>query len=110
MAISMSGSGEGPGWVTAPAYSTAGFSLPPVGRKKGSSGFVWVRETAVSALRAVRVGDGDEVRRAENRELVSQGDDRLKKTKDLWLTKPDRMSSERWQGFASLRDCQLRVA
>ncbi len=52
----------------------------------------------------------DEVRRAENRELVSRGDHRLKKTKYLWLTNPDRMSSARWQGFASLRDSQLRVA
>jgi hypothetical protein len=25
--ISLYGSGEGPGWVTAPGYSTAGFSL-----------------------------------------------------------------------------------
>jgi transposase len=52
----------------------------------------------------------DEVRRAENRELVRQGDNRLKKTKYLWLTNPDRMSSKRWQGFASLRDSPLRVA
>jgi len=26
--ISLSGSGEGPGWVTAPGYSTAAFSAP----------------------------------------------------------------------------------
>ena len=52
----------------------------------------------------------DEVRRAENRELVREGDDRLKKTKYLWLMNPDRMSQERWEGFASLRDSQLRVA
>jgi transposase len=52
----------------------------------------------------------DEVRRSENRELVRRGDDRLKKTKYLWLTNPDRMSSQRWQGFASLRSSQLRVA
>ncbi len=52
----------------------------------------------------------DEVRRAENKELVSQGDGRLKKTKYLWLTNPDRMSRRRWEGFASLRDSQLRVA
>jgi len=43
----------------------------------------------------------DEVRRAENRELVQEGDDRLKKTKYLWLMNPDRMSQERWRGFAS---------
>jgi transposase len=52
----------------------------------------------------------DEVRRAENRELVREGDDRLKKTKYLWLTNPDRMSTQRWEGFAPLRDSQLRVA
>ncbi len=52
----------------------------------------------------------DEVRRAENRELVREGDGRLKKTKYLWLTNPDRMSTQRWEGFASLRDSQLRVA
>jgi transposase len=52
----------------------------------------------------------DEVRRAENRELVAQGDDRLKKTRYLWLTNPDRMSSQRWQRFAALRNSTLRVA
>ena len=52
----------------------------------------------------------DQVRVAENRELVSEGDHRLKKTKFLWLTNPDRMSSRRWDEFASLRDSQLRVA
>jgi transposase len=52
----------------------------------------------------------DEVRRAENRELVREGDGRLKKTKFLWLTNPDRMSRSRWEDFASLRDSQLRVA
>jgi transposase len=52
----------------------------------------------------------DEVRRAENRELVREGDGRLKNTKYLWLTNPDRMSRSRWEGFALLRDSQLRVA
>ena len=28
--ISLSGSGEGPGWVTAPGYSTAAFLLRPI--------------------------------------------------------------------------------
>ena len=28
--ISLSGSGEGSGWVTAPGYSTAAFSAPPI--------------------------------------------------------------------------------
>ena len=52
----------------------------------------------------------DEVRRAENRELVAQGDHRLKNTKHAWLTNPERMSAERWRGFAPLRDSRLRVA
>jgi transposase len=52
----------------------------------------------------------DEVRRAENRELVREGDGRLKNTKYLWLTNPNRMSRSRWEGFAPLRDSQLRVA
>ena len=52
----------------------------------------------------------DDVRKAENRELVGQGDGRLKRTKYLWLTNPDRMSSSRWKGFASLRESQLKVA
>jgi hypothetical protein len=30
VAISLSGSGEGPGWATAPGYSTAAFSVPPI--------------------------------------------------------------------------------
>ncbi len=30
--ISLSGSGEGSGWATAPGYSTAAFSTPPVSR------------------------------------------------------------------------------
>jgi hypothetical protein len=30
VAISLSGSGEGPGWVTAPGYSPAAFSEPPI--------------------------------------------------------------------------------
>jgi transposase len=52
----------------------------------------------------------DEVRRTENRELVSRGDDRLKKTKYLWLRNPDRMNSQRWREFAPLRHSRLRVA
>jgi transposase len=52
----------------------------------------------------------DQVRIAENRELVREGDNRLKKTKFLWLTNKERMSSQRWDEFASLRDSQLCVA
>ena len=45
----------------------------------------------------------DQVRRQENRELRAEGDERLVKTKYLWLWNPDRMSRERWREFAPLR-------
>jgi transposase len=52
----------------------------------------------------------DEVRRAENRELVAQGDHRLKNTKYAWLTNRTNMSAKRWRDFAPLRASRLRVA
>jgi len=52
----------------------------------------------------------DQVRRQENRELRAEGDERLVKTKYLWLWNPDRMSPERWREFAPLRSSRLRVA
>ena len=52
----------------------------------------------------------DEVRRAENRDLVAQGDHRLKHTKYAWLTNLDTMRARRWREFAPLRHRRLRVA
>jgi transposase len=52
----------------------------------------------------------DQVRRQENRELRAEGDERLVKTKYLWLWNPDRMSGEQWREFAPLRSSRLRVA
>ena len=49
--ISLSGSGEGPGWVTAPGYSTAGFSA-----MSGNPGFCQVASQARGGLwGAVRI-------------------------------------------------------
>ncbi len=60
---------------------------------------------------AKNLGDAvDKVRRQENRELLSYGDDRLVKTKYLWLQNPDNMSHRRWRGFESLRSSSLQVA
>jgi len=60
---------------------------------------------------AKHLGDAvDQVRRRENRELVSEGNDRLKRTKYLWLRNPDRMSATQWREFAPLRDSRLQVA
>jgi transposase len=60
---------------------------------------------------AKHLGDAvDKVRRQENRELVSKGNERLKRSKYLWLQNPDRMSAKRWREFAPLRDSRLKVA
>jgi transposase len=60
---------------------------------------------------AKHLGDAvDKVRRRENRELVSKGNERLKRSKYLWLQNPDRMSTKRWREFAPLRDSRLKVA
>ena len=60
---------------------------------------------------AKHLGDAvDQVRRQENRELRAEGDERLVKTKYLWLRNPDRMSAKQWREFAPLRSSRLRVA
>jgi transposase len=60
---------------------------------------------------AKHLGDAvDQVRKRENRELASQGNERLKRTKYLWLRNPDRMSAKQWREFAPLRNSRLQVA
>jgi transposase len=60
---------------------------------------------------AKHLGDAvDQVRKRENRELAAEGNERLKRTKYLWLQNPDRMSAKQWREFASLRDSRLKVA
>jgi transposase len=60
---------------------------------------------------AKHLGDAvDRVRRQENRELRTEGDDRLVKTKYHWLQNPDRMSTRQWREFAPLRHSRLKVA
>ena len=52
----------------------------------------------------------DKIRRQENRALVAVGDERLKGTKYLWLTNPERITEVRWRQFGSLRSSRLKVA
>lgn len=61
---------------------------------------------------AQHIGDAmDKVRREEHRELKSVGDDRLTRTKYLWLQHPDKIDEERWKGeFKTLRQSALRTA
>jgi len=61
---------------------------------------------------AQHLGDAvDKVRRGEHRELKREGDDRLTKTKYLWLKHPKHIALETWRGwFAELRDSALKTA
>jgi transposase len=52
----------------------------------------------------------DMVRRQENRELVKEDDDRLKKTKFLWLANPKNMTTEARRRFRDLKTSDLKVA
>lgn len=57
------------------------------------------------------LGDAvDKVRRGENRELQTEGDQRLAKTRYLWLTHPDRLEGEARAKIDSLRKGTLRTA
>jgi transposase len=52
----------------------------------------------------------DQVRKAENRKLSLEGDERLKKTKYLWLTTEENLSEKQRPRFAELRESDLRTA
>ena len=52
----------------------------------------------------------DKVRRQEHKELLAQGDETLKGTRQLWLYNPQNFSSEQRKEFAELKDQQLKVA
>jgi len=52
----------------------------------------------------------DLVRRREQKALRKEGDQRLEKSRYLWLQNPHHMSRERWAGFAELRRSNLRTA
>ena len=52
----------------------------------------------------------DKVRRQENRQLIAEGDERLKGTRYLWLQNPENMKTKSWNAFASLKNSTLKVA
>jgi transposase len=52
----------------------------------------------------------DKVRRQEHKELMAQGDETLKGTRQLWLYNPQNFSSEQVEEFSALKDLQLKVA
>ena len=52
----------------------------------------------------------DKVRRQEHKELLAQGDETLKGTRQLWLYNPQNFSPEQRAEFAELKDQHLKVA
>lgn len=52
----------------------------------------------------------DQVRRAENKQLQSRNDARLKRTRQLWLYAEDNLSEEHIARFGDLRDSDLKTA
>jgi len=52
----------------------------------------------------------DKVRRAEHKELMAQGDQTLKGTRQLWLYNPQNFSSDQAEEFCALKDLHLKVA
>lgn len=52
----------------------------------------------------------DKVRRAEHKELMAQGDETLKGTRQLWLYNPQNFSPDQAEEFSALKHLQLKVA
>jgi transposase len=52
----------------------------------------------------------DQVRRQEHKELMAQGDETLKGTRQLWLYNPQNFSPDQAEEFCALKDLQLKVA
>jgi transposase len=52
----------------------------------------------------------DKVRRQEHKELLAQGDETLKGSRQLWLYNPQNFSPDQASEFAALKDLQLKVA
>ena len=52
----------------------------------------------------------DKVRRQEHKELMAQGDETLKGTRQLWLYNPENFSPTQVQEFSALKDLHLKVA
>jgi transposase len=52
----------------------------------------------------------DKVRRQEHKELLAQGDETLKGTRQLWLYNPQNFTPDQAKEFSTLKDLQLKVA
>jgi len=52
----------------------------------------------------------DQVRRQEHKELMAQGDETLKGSRQLWLYNPENFTPEQRSEFGALKDLHLKVA
>ena len=52
----------------------------------------------------------DKVRRAEHQSLMQDGDETLKGSKFLWLTKPENISDEKLDSFEALKTAELKTS
>lgn len=52
----------------------------------------------------------DKVRRQEHKELLAQGDETLKGSRQLWLYNPENFNAEQAEDFSALKDLHLKVA
>lgn len=52
----------------------------------------------------------DKVRRQEHKELLAEGDETLKGTRQLWLYNPQHFNQEQRDEFSELKDLELKVA
>lgn len=52
----------------------------------------------------------DKVRRQEHKELMAQGDETLKGSRQLWLYNPENFSPKQIEEFSALKDLNLKVA
>lgn len=52
----------------------------------------------------------DQVRRQEHKQLMAQGDETLKGTRQLWLYNPQNFNPDQAEEFSALKDLQLKVA
>jgi transposase len=52
----------------------------------------------------------DKVRRQEHKELLAQGDETLKGTRQLWLYNPQNFSPDQTEEFSALKDLHLKLA
>lgn len=84
-----------------PAYVSAAKQVIPLAEEKIVHDRFHVMQLATRAV--------DQVRRAEHRELLAHGDDRLSKTKYVWITSQEHLSEKQQALFDETYTLQLRT-